>query len=240
MLDEVYTNTNNILGSNKIDFMNHGYYPPTQNLDKDDLLFSNQITMYLQMFDDIDVKDKVILEIGCGRGGGANSIMKYLKPKKIYASDYNVANIDYCKNYQNKDIVFSQCNAENLPYLDKSFDIVINIESSHLYKNPEKFFNEVHRVLKDDGIFLYADGGDVISSFNKYSYLFDQKNKVDITKNAQESCKRDVIKFKNMIETKKIADMYSIIAERSYNSYLKGQFNYTKYISKKINNTENK
>lgn len=39
----------------------------------------------------------------------------------------------------------------------KSADIILNVESSHCYPSLEEFFNAVCLVLKDDGIFLYAD-----------------------------------------------------------------------------------
>src|SRR5690606_38010974 len=40
---------------------------------------------------------------------------------------------------------------------DHSFDIIINIESSHCYGDRAAFFKEVARTLKPSGYFLYAD-----------------------------------------------------------------------------------
>ena len=36
-------------------------------------------------------------------------------------------------------------------------DVVMNIESSHCYPNIEEFFKGVHFMLKDNGVFVYAD-----------------------------------------------------------------------------------
>jgi ubiquinone/menaquinone biosynthesis C-methylase UbiE len=52
---------------------------------------------------------------------------------------------------------FVQGDAENLPFPSSSIDVVMNIESSQSYPNIRNFYKEVHRVLEDDGDFLYAD-----------------------------------------------------------------------------------
>ena len=44
-----------------------------------------------------------------------------------------------------------------MPFEDRSFDVVTNIESSHTYPNLRTFFAEVRRVLKSGGDFLYTD-----------------------------------------------------------------------------------
>ncbi|VDN44353.1 unnamed protein product [Gongylonema pulchrum] len=48
-------------------------------------------------------------------------------------------------------------NAENLPFADKSFDIILNIESSHLYVSCQQFFRECSRVLSEHGFLCWAD-----------------------------------------------------------------------------------
>ena len=47
--------------------------------------------------------------------------------------------------------------AESLQFANNSFDTVINVESSHCYQQPEKFFTEAYRVLRPDGHFLFTD-----------------------------------------------------------------------------------
>lgn len=55
------------------------------------------------------------------------------------------------------DGLFLKGNAEDLPLPSSSQDLVLNVESSHLYDNPQKFFIEVHRILKPNGYFCWAD-----------------------------------------------------------------------------------
>ena len=42
-------------------------------------------------------------------------------------------------------------------FRSESADFILNVESSHCYPSLEDFFRAVCQVLKEDGIFLYAD-----------------------------------------------------------------------------------
>jgi ubiquinone/menaquinone biosynthesis C-methylase UbiE len=234
-VDEEYNQCNLIFGSTPVDFMNHGFSPASNIIMDEDLLFNNQITLYLNMFKDIDIKNKKILEIGCGRGGGISSIAKYLNTKDLYACDQNKMNIDYCKNNQQDFISFKQSRAQSLDYEDKSFDIVLSVESSHCYDNSELFFNEVDRVLKNDGVFLYVDCGLVIHEFYKYFHLFDKVIRQDITKNVKDACKEDSIKFKKMIPDENIKNFLVNIAEFKFNQYSMSNNQYIKYVAYRNN-----
>ncbi|MFA4864868.1 MAG: class I SAM-dependent methyltransferase, partial [Bacteroidales bacterium] len=44
-----------------------------------------------------------------------------------------------------------------LHFQDNTFDVVINVESSHRYSKMDRFLKEVYRVLKPGGYFLFAD-----------------------------------------------------------------------------------
>lgn len=44
-----------------------------------------------------------------------------------------------------------------MPFSSQSFDIILNVESSHLYTNINEFLNEVYRVLKPNGYFCWSD-----------------------------------------------------------------------------------
>ena len=52
---------------------------------------------------------------------------------------------------------FVRGHALQLPFADSSFDLVINVEASHAYRNDAAFLREVKRVLRPRGRFLYAD-----------------------------------------------------------------------------------
>jgi ubiquinone/menaquinone biosynthesis C-methylase UbiE len=100
-----------------------------------------------------------IAEIGCGKGAGAEFLVTKFKPKEYMGLDYSSVAIKYCEgNYQNLPATKFICgDAHAMPLSSLSFDIVVNVESSHIYKEPVKFFEEVHRILKPGGKFLFTD-----------------------------------------------------------------------------------
>jgi SAM-dependent methyltransferase len=54
-------------------------------------------------------------------------------------------------------LTFAVGDAERLPFAAESFDVVVNVESSHCYGDVGSFFREVVRVLRPGGWFLFAD-----------------------------------------------------------------------------------
>jgi len=115
-----------------------------------------QMYHYLAMLAGIDGKD--VLEVGCGRGGGANYLYRYHKPRSYTGLDIADKAIGFCrKSYSGDNLSFVAGNAEKLLFPDHSFDVVINVESSHTYSSVSKFLAEVRRVLKEDGVLLLVD-----------------------------------------------------------------------------------
>lgn len=99
-----------------------------------------------------------VLEVGCGRGGGASYVTRALRPASYVGLDLNKAGIEFCqRRHQLPGLEFVHGHAEKLPFSQESFDAVINIESSHCYPHFDRFLSEVARVLRPGGIFLYAD-----------------------------------------------------------------------------------
>jgi ubiquinone/menaquinone biosynthesis C-methylase UbiE len=99
-----------------------------------------------------------VLEVGCGRGGGASYLTRALNPESYVGLDLNAAGIEFCRRRHHlPGLGFVQGNAEDLPFPGESFDAVINVESSHCYPHFDRFLDEVGRVLRPDGMFLYAD-----------------------------------------------------------------------------------
>lgn len=117
-----------------------------------------QIQLYNYVVSGTDLKGMNVLEIGCGRGGGASFVMRYHKPASLIGLDITANAIDFCKSYYTLDnLSFLRGNAEQLEFNENTFDVIFNVESSHIYSNMEKFVNGVHRILKPGGYFLFAD-----------------------------------------------------------------------------------
>ena len=99
------------------------------------------------------------LDIGCGNGIGLKVISELLKTSYALGIDLtSTAVMNSNKNFYKTDTInYIQSDAENLAVEGESFDIVTNLESSHLYPKIEDFFSEVERVLSPGGFFCYAD-----------------------------------------------------------------------------------
>jgi len=144
-------------------FMNYGWEEIDSKVEKIPLNNEDEqdrycIQLYHEVCSAIDMKGKDVLEVGCGRGGGASYNMRYLHPKSLVGVDLAKAAIRFCNKYYNiPDLSFVRDNAESLHFPDNSFDTVVNIESSHCYPSLERFFQSVYRVLRSGGYFLYAD-----------------------------------------------------------------------------------
>lgn len=144
-------------------FMNYGYAPlngeapftPKDETDQENSLF---IQLYQHALLGIDLKGKDILEVGSGRGGGADYVARYFEPSSIIGVDFSKNAVDLCnKFYHLPNLSFVEGNAEKLPFENDRFDVLFNVESSHCYGNMEAFIAEVTRVLKPGGIFAWAD-----------------------------------------------------------------------------------
>lgn len=116
------------------------------------------IQMYRHVLKSADLKNKDVLEIGCGAGGGATFIARNYQPRSLIGIDLLPVNIAAAEARGSvPGLTFAVGDATSLQFPDNSFDVVVNIESSHCYSSIEKFLSEVKRVLKPGGVFLYAD-----------------------------------------------------------------------------------
>ncbi|MBE9044164.1 class I SAM-dependent methyltransferase [Pleurocapsales cyanobacterium LEGE 10410] len=145
-----------------IRLMNYGYVEQTNaqelKLDICDEAERYCIQLYHHVANAILLTESEVLEVGCGRGGGAYYVKSYLNPRSLTGIDFSRSNIDFCRQkYQLPGLNFELGDAEALQFADNTFDTVINVESSHCYQQTERFFTEVYRVLRRDGKFLFTD-----------------------------------------------------------------------------------
>ena len=144
-------------------YMNFGYVdlnPDAKEIELRDGDEKNRycIQMYHHVAGSIDLKGLDVLEVGCGRGGGASYIMRYLKPKTMTGVDIAEKAIAFCKRYHTVEgLSFRYGDAESLPFEDNTFDVIVNIESSQCYGSIPRFLGEVYRILRPNGYFLFAD-----------------------------------------------------------------------------------
>jgi len=98
-----------------------------------------------------------ILEVGMGQGRFLRKIASFRPDARLFGVDISKTAIATAR----KDPLFKGNlkigNAENLPYLNNSFDVVVIMDVLEHVNNPEKVISEVYRVLKPGGVFhLYV------------------------------------------------------------------------------------
>lgn len=111
----------------------------------------------------IDLKDKKILDWGCGPGRVIRHLPSVIgNGCEYYGTDYNKQTIDWCSKNLTK--IDFNCNSleAKLPYADNFFDAIYGISIfTHLSKQLHyDWYNELHRILKPNGILFLTTQGD--------------------------------------------------------------------------------
>ena len=84
--------------------------------------------------------------------------MRTFGPASYTGLDINPDGIDFCRTrHELPNLNFVHGDAQDLPFDNATFDVVINVEASHGYPDFPRFLAEVQRVLRPGGHFLYTD-----------------------------------------------------------------------------------
>ncbi len=142
-------------------FFNYGFWEP--GLDDSWILpahvrYRHHLNLVRRLLAGVDLRGTAVLEIGCGRGGNCCYLSNYSEAARIVGLDVCAPNLALAR--QNRELqktVLVSGDAQQLPLADESFDVVVNLESSHCYGQFDKFLAEAARVLKRSGIFCFAD-----------------------------------------------------------------------------------
>lgn len=115
------------------------------------------------------VKNKKVLEVGCGRGFLAN---KLSAKNKVTACDI-VINDKLKKKYPK--VTFKPANIEDLPFKDSSFDVVVTTHTLEHVKNLGKAMSELRRVAKNDLIIVVPRQRPYKYGFSLHTQFFPYK-----------------------------------------------------------------
>jgi ubiquinone/menaquinone biosynthesis C-methylase UbiE len=156
-----YASLSRLIPDPRLTFMNYGYAEDGDDfawLTEADRPWQYSINLIRRTLDGIQVRGARVLDVGCGRGGPASYITRYLHPLSVTGLDASDDGIRFCQaRHQHPALEFVHGDAESIPFDDASFDVVLNVESSHCYPSPARFLSEVARVLKPGGSFGYTD-----------------------------------------------------------------------------------
>jgi ubiquinone/menaquinone biosynthesis C-methylase UbiE len=110
-----------------------------------------------------DLTGLTVLEVSSGRGGGIDFLSRTHAVKKIIGLDLSSNNIDWCRTTyeENPKLEFVLGNAET--FVDdatlaaESIDLIISVDSAHLYPHFDRFLAQCAKALKVGGRLCISD-----------------------------------------------------------------------------------
>ncbi|HUQ10362.1 MAG TPA: class I SAM-dependent methyltransferase [Steroidobacteraceae bacterium] len=221
--------------STDFSFMNYGYAPLSAELAGSAEPEKYCLQLYRQLIGVTPLAGQRVVEVSCGRGGGAAHVAASFRPASYLGIDISENNLALAsKRYGATNLAFQQGNAESLPLEAGSADVVLNVEASHLYDNPAKFFAEVHRVLEPGGRFLHVDlhwqDKDPPAMIAAAGFRIDEV--IDITKNVVQALDLDSVRREAIVLTfpenmrNDFRDWSGVKDFRAYNRLKSGEWLY--------------
>jgi len=199
------------------------------------------LRLYEHTLGDTPVGATDVLEVSCGRGGGASFVARTYRPRRFVGIDLSTENIRLARSRAERPgLEFRVGNAERLEFADASFDVVLNIEASHLYDDRARFFAEALRVLRPGGHFLYTDGcwADDDCTEDLIDAGFELLERREITMNVLRALKRDSSRREALFDAladRKLREEYKdwggVVGYRAYRRFEAGQ---TRYFSHRL------
>lgn len=160
-------------------------YETSENFDKREDLHSyniNKTDWNTWCFDNMSFTKKArILELGCGTGGlWLKNINKVNKNWNITLSDFSTGMLEKTREQLKcvgHNFNYKVIDAQNIPYNDESFDIVIARHMLYLVPDIEKVLSEVKRILVKGGVFyVTTNAPEAMSELNEIMDGFDCKS----------------------------------------------------------------
>ncbi|MEJ0085026.1 MAG: class I SAM-dependent methyltransferase [Pseudomonadota bacterium] len=176
-------------------FMNYGYAPLSAELASSAEPERYCLQLYRHLLGGADLTGKRVVEVSCGRGGGAAHVASTYKPLQYMGIDISEKNVALATQRFGDvpGLSFEVGNAEALPLSSNVCQALINVEASHLYDNPLQFFSEAWRVLDRGGAFFHVDltwkDKDPAKLIEAAGFSVDQTE--DITDNVRQALELD-------------------------------------------------
>jgi demethylmenaquinone methyltransferase/2-methoxy-6-polyprenyl-1,4-benzoquinol methylase len=114
--------------------------------------------------------DMRVLDVGCGTGYTTSGVLKRRDIYEVVGLDMNPAQLSRAvKNLRSKKdrLSISRGDAENLPFVDGSFDAVISVGAIEYFPDPERVLKEMARVANPNGNIIVC--GPELAWFSKFA-----------------------------------------------------------------------
>lgn len=103
------------------------------------------------------VRFSSVLDVGCGTGEILYMLKNIYPAISLYGIDISREMLKQAEDKGLCKVNLLLGDAENLPFENENFDLLVCTDSFHHYPNPQKAINEFYRVLENDGYLLLAD-----------------------------------------------------------------------------------
>lgn len=130
--------------------------------------------MVLEHLERIPVKP--MLELGCGTGHWSRFFAE--QGFRVMATDSSKIMLRHAEEKKHDNITFHRADADNLPFENKTFDVVAAVTMLEFTEDKEKVFDEMFRVLKPGGWLL-------LGCLNANSQLGKTKNNDEVYKHGE-------------------------------------------------------
>ena len=109
---------------------------------------------------------KEVLEVACGSGIGLGYLAG--SATKVIGGDIDQSNLDIARStYKGRgNIELLKLDAQELPFKDASFDVVVMFEAIYYLQTPARFVAEARRVLRPGGTLLICSANPEWAGFN--------------------------------------------------------------------------
>ncbi len=103
-----------------------------------------------------------ILDAGCGFGGTDIILAQKFPDSEVVGIDLSEpllrrANQDAKSANLDHRVKFEKADVQQIPYIDYSFDVVLNLNMVHLVEDPVRMLDEIERILVPNGLLFIAD-----------------------------------------------------------------------------------
>ena len=198
-----------------------------KHLKEDDLEKIEEL--WIKKYENIIINNdyKKVLDLGCGIGQYINYFIE--KGYDVVATDISKKALYYLSNKNPKVKTILQDMTDKLNFNDNEFDIVFANLSIHFFneEDTQKLLNEIHRILKPNGLFIGS-----VNSTSAYEFIKDHVTEIE--KNYYESNGRNVRLFDEPQFEKYFNKFDKVVLNEVIETRFKHSKNMWEFIYKKI------
>ncbi len=103
-------------------------------------------------------KPKSILDLGSGVGYLSNILKEIFPDATVTCLDISLDMLLECRK-KNLNLNLVMADAENMPFSNNVFDLVISSFTLHWCEEIEKIFSDIHKYLRNRGVFMFTTVG---------------------------------------------------------------------------------